>query len=88
MAVLTAKSRAKLPKSAFAVPGTRDYPMQDKGHAIAAVARAKQHGGPVKKIVNRACNRFGVACDQASGQDDAVLGTTSGKKFGHAGVGR
>lgn len=39
---LTAKSRAKLPAKAFGEPGSRKYPMPDKGHAVAAKARATQ----------------------------------------------
>jgi hypothetical protein len=88
MAVLTTATRKALPASAFAGPN-RSYPMHDRGHAIAAIARAKQHGGPVAAIVSRACKDFGVGCKQAkqSGQDDAVLGITSGRPGGHAGYG-
>ena len=39
MAKLTAKARKALPDSAFAGPN-RSYPVQDRGHAIAAKSRA------------------------------------------------
>ena len=42
MAKLTAKKRSALPKSSFAQPGARKYPIQDKSHAINAKARATQ----------------------------------------------
>lgn len=42
MAKLTSKSRAKLPKSDFGLPGDRKYPMPDKSHAANAKARATQ----------------------------------------------
>jgi hypothetical protein len=42
MAVLRAKKRKKLPKSAFGMPGSRKYPMHDKAHAANAKARATQ----------------------------------------------
>lgn len=40
MATLNAARRNALPSSAFAGPD-RSYPVQDKGHAIAAKGRAK-----------------------------------------------
>jgi len=42
MAKLTAKARKKLPSSEFGLPKERKYPMQDKGHAVAAKSRATQ----------------------------------------------
>jgi hypothetical protein len=42
MAELTAKTRNKLPRKAFAEPGKRAYPTQDKPHARNAKARASQ----------------------------------------------
>jgi hypothetical protein len=41
VARLTAKTRKALPTSKFAGPG-RSYPVQDKGHAVAAKGRATQ----------------------------------------------
>lgn len=42
MAELTTKKRKSLPKSDFAEPGKRAYPMPDKAHAANAKARASQ----------------------------------------------
>jgi hypothetical protein len=39
---LTAAARRRLPASAFAGKG-RSYPVEDKGHAKAAIARAEQY---------------------------------------------
>lgn len=40
MAKLKAKQRRKLPKSAFAYPSKRAYPIHDKAHARAALSMA------------------------------------------------
>lgn len=45
MAKLTAKARNALPNSAFAGAG-RSYPVQDRSHAVNALARASQFGTP------------------------------------------
>jgi hypothetical protein len=42
MADLDSKSRNELPKSAFAEPDKRAYPVEDKPHARNAKARASQ----------------------------------------------
>ena len=42
MAKLTTKKRNSLPKSDFALPGQRKYPVQDRSHAANAKARAQQ----------------------------------------------
>ncbi len=42
MSKLSAKSRNKLPKSDFGLPGEKKYPMPDKAHAANAKARATQ----------------------------------------------
>ncbi len=42
MAKLTSKSRNKLPKKEFGLPGEKKYPMPDKSHAANAKARATQ----------------------------------------------
>ena len=42
MAKLTAKTRKKIPKGEFGLPGSRKYPMPDKAHAANAKARATQ----------------------------------------------
>jgi hypothetical protein len=42
VAELKAKTRNKLPKSEFGMPGERKYPMPDKSHARNAKARASE----------------------------------------------
>lgn len=42
MAKLSSSRRKALPKSDFALPGKRAYPMPDKSHAANAKARASQ----------------------------------------------
>ena len=42
MAKLTSKSRNKLPKSDFGLPGEKKYPMPDKSHARNAKSRASE----------------------------------------------
>ena len=42
MAKLKAATRDKLPKSKFALPGEKKYPIEDKAHAANAKARATQ----------------------------------------------
>lgn len=42
MAKLTTKTRNKLPKSDFGLPGEKKYPMPDKSHARNAKARASE----------------------------------------------
>jgi hypothetical protein len=42
LAKLSTKSRNKLPKSDFGMPGERKFPMPDKNHAKNAKARASQ----------------------------------------------
>lgn len=43
MAKLTSKQRKKLPKSKFALPGARRYPIDTKARARNALARAAQN---------------------------------------------
>ena len=42
MAVLSSKSRKKIPKKEFGLPGEKKYPMPDKSHARNAKARASE----------------------------------------------
>jgi hypothetical protein len=42
MAKLNAAARKRVPTSEFGLPGQRKYPMPDRGHQIAAKARATQ----------------------------------------------
>ncbi len=54
MAKLTTAKRKALPKSDFALPGKRAYPVPDKSHARNALARVSQHGTPAQKATVRA----------------------------------
>ena len=57
MALLTAKRRNRLPANDFALPGRR-YPIEDKAHARAALARVSANGSPhEKKKVRAAVHR-------------------------------
>ena len=49
MGVLTTKQREALPDSAFAIPEERKYPIHDKNHARAALARVAEFGTPEEK---------------------------------------
>ncbi len=42
MSKLTTRTRNKLPKSDFGLPGERKYPMENKSHAANAKSRASQ----------------------------------------------
>jgi len=42
MVKLTARRRKRIPKSQFALPAERKYPIHDRAHAANAKARAKQ----------------------------------------------
>ena len=42
MSVLTSKTRNKLSKKAFGLPGEKKYPMPDKAHARNAKSRASE----------------------------------------------
>jgi hypothetical protein len=55
---LTAAARRKLPASDFALPGKRAYPVQDRGHAIAAKARAAEYATPAeRKVIDAKANK-------------------------------
>lgn len=54
MAKLTTAARKALPKSDFALPGRRAYPLPDSNHAKNALARVSQHGTPAEKATVRA----------------------------------
>ena len=54
MADLTPRARKSLPTSAFAIPGTRSYPIHDADHARNALARVSQFGTSAQKAQVRA----------------------------------
>ncbi len=59
MAELSSKGRKALPKDSFALPagsgGSKkpEYPIEDKGHAVAALARVAKNGTPAEKAAVR-----------------------------------
>lgn len=53
MGKLTAAARRRLPKSAFALPGGR-YPINDPGHARAALSRGAHNATPAEMAKIRA----------------------------------
>lgn len=54
MAKLSTSTRNALPKSSFAEPGRRAYPIEDESHARNALARVSQHGTSSEKAAVRA----------------------------------
>jgi hypothetical protein len=54
MAKLTYGERKRLPKSAFAEPASRKYPIEDANHARNALARVARFGSPSEKAKVRA----------------------------------
>jgi hypothetical protein len=49
MADLTAKKRKALADQTFAIPAERKYPIPDRRHAAAAMARVAQFGTPAEQ---------------------------------------
>lgn len=54
MAKLTYAARKKLPKSKFALPAKRAYPIENISHARNALARVSANGTPSEKAAVRA----------------------------------
>jgi len=73
MARLTTKKRKSLPRSSFAVPSKRGYPIHDKSHARNALARVEQFGTEAEKATVKAKVR-------ARYPDIEVDGKKKGKK--------
>lgn len=57
MAKLSSKRRNALPKSSFALPAQRKYPIPDRAHAANAKARAANKSPAVKAKVDAAVAR-------------------------------
>ncbi len=57
MARLTAAARRRLPRSAFALPGRRAYPIHDRSHARAALSYVSRYGTASQKARVRAAVR-------------------------------
>lgn len=54
MAKLTTSERNGLPRTAFALPGKRAYPIADASHARNALSRVSANGTPAEKKQVRA----------------------------------
>lgn len=54
---LTAKQRAALPDSAFALPKTREFPIPDQAHAQLALRMLDQQPADVQERIKRAVRR-------------------------------
>lgn len=54
MAKMTSQQRKNLPSSAFALPGKRAYPINDRAHAANALARVAQNGTAAQQSQVRA----------------------------------
>lgn len=65
---MTARRRASLPKSSFGLPGQRKYPMDTRGRAANAKARATQQ--------YRKGNLSASARAQINAKADRILGQT------------
>lgn len=61
MAKLTAKTREQIPSSAFALPG-RQYPIEDRSHARAALSLGARYASPAQysKIRSKVAAKFGI----------------------------
>jgi hypothetical protein len=57
VARLTTRDRNELPDSDFAMPETRDYPIEDHGHAVAALSRVEANGTQEEKAQVRSAVR-------------------------------
>ena len=57
MAKLTTEQRNALPRSAFALPATREYPINNRSHAQAALGRAAANATPEEQAKIRAAVR-------------------------------
>lgn len=68
MSKLTAAGRRALPRSDFGLPATRQYPMPDRDHAIAAKARAA-HAEAVGHITKAQENRIDRKADRVIARD-------------------
>jgi hypothetical protein len=71
MGELNSKSRDKLSKSTFGLPGERKYPMPDRAHAANAKARASQQV--------KAGNLSESSKEKIDAKANRILGHWSGK---------
>jgi hypothetical protein len=77
MSVLTTKQREALPDSAFAIPEERKYPIHDKNHAKAALARVAEFGTPAEKA------RVANAIKERYPEEETLNSYATAKAGGH-----
>ena len=77
MSVLTTKQREALPDSAFAIPEERKYPIHDKNHARAALARVAEFGTPAEK------QRVAKAIKERYPEEETLNSYATAKTGGH-----
>ena len=77
MGVLTTKQREALPDSAFAIPEERKYPIHDKNHARAALARVAEFGTPEEK------QRVAKAIKERYPEEETLNSYATAKAGGH-----
>jgi len=59
MAKLSSRRRKRLPKSSFAIPSKRKFPIHDRAHGANALARARQAGpGTYRTVRAKVCTRY------------------------------
>jgi hypothetical protein len=59
MSKLTSKARNALPTSDFALPGSRGFPVNDRNHAVNALARASNKPEYIKaKVKAKVYSKF------------------------------
>jgi hypothetical protein len=60
MAVLGTKQRNRMPRTSFAIPETKSYPINDRQHGANALTRVKQHGTADEKgrVYRAVCRRY------------------------------
>lgn len=86
MATITAKQRRALPKSKFADPANRAYPIHDKAHADNAMARLEQQKGSMSQGKYLAIKRRIRAAQRSFGEKptaNAMLPSTGSGKAIH-----
>jgi len=64
---LTYRQRQNLPKSAFAIPAKRKYPIEDAAHARDALSRVSANGTPAEKkmVCKKVHRRFPMIHEQS-----------------------
>lgn len=62
MSKLSQGQRDQLPSSAFALPDSREFPIPDRNHAMAAIIDSRGHPQEAE-VRAKVCQRFGIGCN-------------------------